>query len=282
MGHDVTNHTHQTAPTQFVEMDGIRFAYRRFGIPRGLPIVLNQHFRGSLDYWDSAVTNGLARTREVILFNNAGIASSSGDVPTSIHEMAANAVSFTQALDIPKVDMLGFSIGGLVAQEIVLQKPSLLRKLILVSTGLRGADMSLSKAAAVFGASYDSPEDLWLAIHFTTSATSRVAGHAFLRRMTERMDRDPEVSEHAALRQREAINRYLASAEDTPTYLERIALPVLIIQGGDDIMMPASNAFALQRNMPNAQLILYPDANHAPIYRHPELFVRHASIFLDS
>jgi len=277
----VTDHTHQTAPTQFVETDGIRFAYRRFGNPRGLPIVLNQHFRGTLDYWDPAVTNGLARTREVILFNNAGIASSSGETPTSIEQMARDALSFIQALDLPKVDILGFSIGGLVAQEIVLQKPSLVRKLILVSAGLRGADMSLSKAAGVFGASYDLPEDLWLAIHFTASAASRIAGHAFLRRMTERMDRDPEVSEQAALRQREAINRYLASAEDTPTYLGRFALPALIVQGGDDIMMPASNAFALQRNMPNAQLILYPDANHAPIYRHPELFVRHANIFLD-
>lgn len=277
----MTDHTHQTAPTQFVETDGIRFAYRRFGNPRGLPIVLNQHFRGTLDYWDPAVTNGLARTREVILFNNAGIASSSGETPTSIEQMARDALSFIQALDLPKVDILGFSIGGLVAQEIVLQKPSLVRKLILVSAGLRGADMSLSKAAGVFGASYDLPEDLWLAIHFTASAASRIAGHAFLRRMTERMDRDPEVSEQAALRQREAINRYLASAEDTPTYLGRFALPALIVQGGDDIMMPASNAFALQRNMPNAQLILYPDANHAPIYRHPELFVRHANIFLD-
>ena len=113
-------HTHQTAPTQFVEANGIRFAYRRFGKSGGVPLVFNQHFTGTMDHWDPAVTDGLARDREVILFNNAGISSSSGEVPTTFEEMAANAAAFIKALGLKQVDVLGFSIGGCVAQEMTL------------------------------------------------------------------------------------------------------------------------------------------------------------------
>src|SRR3978361_353229 len=105
-------HTHQTAPTQFVEANGIRFAYRRFGKAGGVPIVLNQHFTGTMDYWDPAVTDGLAQGREVILFDNAGVAGTSGETPASFQEMAAHAVSFIRALGLETVDVLGFSIGG--------------------------------------------------------------------------------------------------------------------------------------------------------------------------
>jgi pimeloyl-ACP methyl ester carboxylesterase len=131
----MAQHNHQTAPTQFVEAKGIRFAYRRFGKTGGMPLVFNQHFRGTMDYWDPAVTDGLARNREVILFNNAGVSSSSGQVPTTIQEMGANAIAFIKALGPSKVDVLGFSIGGMVAQEIVAQAPDRVRRLILVGTG---------------------------------------------------------------------------------------------------------------------------------------------------
>src|SRR5271155_2395883 len=134
----MTQHNHQTAPTQFVEANGIRFAYRRFGKPGSAPLVFNQHFRGTMDYWDPAVTDGLARDREVILFNNAGVSSSSGKVPTTFEQMGTNAVAFSRALGLNKADVLGFSIGGMVAQEITLQAPDLVRKLILVGTGPRG------------------------------------------------------------------------------------------------------------------------------------------------
>src|SRR6202023_348890 len=137
-GATIMIHTHHTAPTQFVEANGIRFAYRRFGKASGIPLVFNQHFTGTMDHWDPAVTDGLAKEREVILFNNAGVASSSGQVPTSIEGMAANAIAFIGALGLPKVDVLGFSIGGLVAQEIAGQAPRLVRKLVLVGTGPRG------------------------------------------------------------------------------------------------------------------------------------------------
>src|SRR5213594_3308097 len=137
-GATIMIHTHQTAPTQFVEANGIRFAYRRFGNAAGVPLVFNQHFTGTMDHWDPAVTDGLARDREVILFNNAGVSSSSGDVPITFEEMGANAIAFIKALGLKEVDVLGFSIGGFVAQEITLQAPELVRRLVLVGTGPRG------------------------------------------------------------------------------------------------------------------------------------------------
>jgi pimeloyl-ACP methyl ester carboxylesterase len=153
-------HTHQTAPTQFVEANGIRFAYRRFGKSGGVPLVFNQHFTGTMDHWDPAVTDGFAKDREVILFNNAGVSSSSGEVPTSIEGMAANAIAFIEALGLSKVDVLGFSIGGFVAQEIAGQAPGLVRKLILVGTGPRGGEGMANltpEAQQIFGASYRPP-----------------------------------------------------------------------------------------------------------------------------
>src|SRR3982074_3286729 len=134
----MNQHSHQTAPTQFVEAKGIRFAYRRFGNAAGVPIVFNQHYIGTMDYWDPAVTDGLARGRGGILFNNAGVSSSSGEVPTTFEQMGTNAVAFIKALGLKRVDVLGFSIGGMVAQEITLQAPDLVRRLILVGTGPRG------------------------------------------------------------------------------------------------------------------------------------------------
>src|SRR6185369_13406225 len=189
----MSTHTHQTAPTQFVEAGGIRFAYRRFGKTGGVPLVFNQHYTGTMDYWDPAVTDGLAAYREVILFNNAGVSSSSGEVPESIDEM-------------------GFSIGGMVTQEIAVQAPDLVRRLILVGTGMRGgvgiAPMT-DAAAAIFGATYDPPENLWLAVHFAPSATSQAAGRAFLKRKHLRqVGRDPEVSPQVAPAQIAALGKY--------------------------------------------------------------------------
>ena len=181
MGNEaVAKATHQTAPTQFVEANGIRFAYRRFGNPRGVPLVFSPHYTGTMDYWDPAVTDGLAKNREVILFNNAGVSSSSGQVPTSVQEMAANAIAFIKALGLTKVDFLGWSIGGLIAQEIIPQAGDFVRRLILVGTGPRGADMSTSKIPEVFAGVYDPPEHIWLAsllaVRFKPGRRSRLSG----------------------------------------------------------------------------------------------------------
>jgi pimeloyl-ACP methyl ester carboxylesterase len=278
----MARYTHQNAQTQFVDANGIRFAYRRFGKPNGVPLVFNQHFRGTMDYWDPAVTDGLAKNRDVILFNNAGISSSSGRVPTSVQEMGANAIVFIMALGLNKVDVLGFSIGGMVAQEITAQAPNLVRRLILVGTGPRGADTSTSRSAEIFGATYDPPEHLWLAVHFSPSASSRAAGMAFLKRKLLRQDRDPEVSEEAAAVQREALSKYYAPAERALDYLQDMSQPTLIVQGSNDVIVPTVNSYILQQNMPNAQLTLYPDANHGSFFQYPELFVSQADQFLTS
>jgi pimeloyl-ACP methyl ester carboxylesterase len=277
----MSKHTHDTAPTQFTEANGVRFGYRRFGKSQGVPIVLNQHFRGTMDYWDPAVTDGLAQTREVILFDNAGIGSSSGEVPASFPAMGANAIAFIRALGLSTVDVLGFSIGGMVAQEIVLQAPDLARKLILVGTGPRGADMATSRSAEIFAGTYDPPEHLWLAVHFSPSAAGRAAGLAFLERKLRRKDRDPEVSGDAAARQRAALGDYIAGGESAQGHLQDICLPTLVVQGSKDVIIATINSYVLQQKLPNAQLIIYPDANHGSFYQYPDLFVKHATLFLD-
>ena len=136
----MSTYTSLTAPTQFVEANGIRFAYRRFGKPGTMPLVLNQHFIGNLDNWDPAVLDGLAREREVIIFNNAGVASSTGAVSQTFAGMAKNAVAFIEALALNQLDLFGFSIGGMVAQQITLDRPDLVRRLILVGTAPRHHD----------------------------------------------------------------------------------------------------------------------------------------------
>jgi len=280
-----TSLTHETAPTQFVEANGIRFAYRRWGKANGQPpLVFNQHYTGTLDHWDPAVTNGLARGREVILFNNAGVASSSGEVPASFEEMGANAIAFIRALGLTQVDLLGFSIGGMVAQEIALQGQALVRKLILVGTGPRGAYMAASQSTAIFSASYDPAEHLWLKVHFSPSEASQAAGMAFLDRKLRRKDRDPQVSAQAVAAQGEAIGKYIAyAAEDGYIdYLKDIRQPTLVVQGSNDVIIPTFNSYVLEQNLPNAQLILYPDANHGSFYQYPALFVAHAELFLNA
>ena len=149
-----------TAPTKFVEANRIRFAYRRFGKQGGIPIVFNQHFTGNLDNWDPAVTDDIATEREVILFNNAGLASSSGKVPTTFAGMAKSAEAFIDALGLKQVDILGFSIGGMVAQQIALNSPGLVRKLVLVGTAPRNHDAGngeghiTPETQKAFGATY--------------------------------------------------------------------------------------------------------------------------------
>ncbi len=279
-------HDHQTAPTQFVEANGIRFAYRRFGKSGGVPLVLNQHFTGTMDHWDPAVTNGLAKDREVILFNNAGVSSSSGEVPTSIEEMAANAIAFIRALGLSKIDVLGFSIGGFVAQEIASHASSLVRKLILVGTGPRGGEGMASltpEAQQIFGATYEEPDHLWLAVHFTKSEASQAAGRDFLKRFRLRKEnRDPEVNEKVALAQLEALGKWGIQFKRSYDYLKTIRQPTLVVNGGKDVIIYSVNSFILQQHLPNAQLILYPDANHGSQYQYPELFVRHVSMFLSA
>src|SRR6266850_3818955 len=258
----VTTHTHQTAPTQFVEANGIRFAYRRFGKAGEVPIVFNQHYTGTMDYWDPAVTDDLARDREVILFSNAGVSSSSGEVPASFEEMGANAIAFIKALGLKQVDVLGFSIGGMVAQEITLQAPNLVRKLILVGTGPRGGQgmAALTQVAQrIFGAAYDTPEHLWLTVLFSPSEAGQAAGLEFLKRKHLRQQgRDPEVNDNVSPAQIEAMDKWGVQQEGSYGYLKTIKQPTLVVNGSNDVIMPTINSFITEQNISNAQLVIYP------------------------
>jgi pimeloyl-ACP methyl ester carboxylesterase len=275
--------TQDTAPTQFVQAGNIRFAYRRFGRPGGPPLVFCNHFMGTLDDHDPALSDAFAADREVILFNNAGVASSSGQVPDSIEAMARDAISFLDALGLEEADLLGHSMGGLVAQEVALARPALARRLVLVGTGPRGGvDVGNTPAwvSELFTRKYERQEDMWLPILFGTSEAAQAAGRAYVERIVARKDRDAPLSDQSILAQRTALGVYGRTKDPSFAHLKGLTMPVLVVNGTTDIVIPTINSYILQQFVPNAELVLYPDANHGAHYQYPERFTGYTREFL--
>jgi pimeloyl-ACP methyl ester carboxylesterase len=280
----MTRFTHNTAPTQYAEGGGTRFAYRRFGIPGRPPLVFFQHFMGTLDDHDPALSDAFATDREVILFDNTGVASSTGTVPDTIEAMARDAITFTDALGLTTIDIVAHSMGGLVAQEVTLARPDLVRRLVLVGTGPRGGEgigALPAWVAELFTRKYEQQEDMWLPILFAPTQSSQAAGRAYVERILTRADRDTPVSGQSIAAQGTALAAYGAAKDPSYAHLKGLGLPVLVVNGTDDIVIPTINSYILQQFLPNAELILYPDANHGSHFQYPGLFARHARMFLD-
>ena len=272
--------TLETAPTRYIEGPRIRFAYRRLGPSTGTPLVLLQHFSGNIDAWDPAVVNALAADRPVIAFDNAGVGRSTGRTPDTVAAMARDAVDFIDLLGLAEVDLLGFSLGGCIAQQIAAEHGRLVRKLILVGTAPKGGEEHLLAVLQEAFSQTDAP-DPRLPLFFTKSSASRSAGLALLKRTKVRKDdRDSDNGSAVTDPQAKALITWCATPDPEHALLHAIRQPTLVASGSHDTMLPASNAYAMFKELSNAQLILYPDSGHGALFQHHETFVSHVRTFL--
>jgi pimeloyl-ACP methyl ester carboxylesterase len=282
------NHaSNTTAPTNFVDTKLKKYAYRRFGEGTGLPLVWLQHFTGTLDNWDPAVTDPLASGREVILFESAGVGRSSGEVPPSIPEMAKHVFAFLDALALRQVDVLGYSLGGMVAQEMALQRPSLVRKMVLVGTAPEGGDDIMHMEKPELKKIVDDPNlngfQKLVKLFFTPSAPSQAAGEAFVARLAQRKhDQEPISGPKVAEAQITAFRAWETVSGERFVKLRKISQPCLVVHGVFDNMIPVRNSYMLSEHLPNAMLLTYPDAAHGSLFQFHESFVRQTSLFLAS
>ena len=281
----MSNYNHNTARTQFIAVNGLRMAYRRFGKKDNLPLVFFQHFTGTLDNWDPIVLDALSAEREIIIFDNRGIAGSEGDPLHTIEEISRDAISFIEAIGLTKVDLFGFSMGSFAAQQVALDRPELVNRIILIGSGPRGGeglDTFLPEVWALFEKEYAQPDELLLDTFFAPTETSQAAGRQFLARIRARkQDRDNPISDKVVPAQLAAISEWGKKREGSFDYLSEITHPVLIVNGKEDIIFPTINSYILQQHLPNAQLILYPDSNHASHYQFHKNFVSQVKLFLN-
>ncbi|MFG6429580.1 alpha/beta fold hydrolase [Roseateles sp. LYH14W] len=279
---DTAAATWKDVPTQSISADGVTYAYRELGRQNGgTPVVLLVHLAAVLDNWDPRIVDGLAARHHVIAFDNRGVGASSGSPANTMEQMADDALSFIKAKGFKQVDLFGFSMGGMIAQEVVLKEPQLVRRMILAGTGPAGGE-GISTVAGV--ANYDliratlTGQDPKQYLFFTRTPAGIDAGKAFLQRLQERTDnRDRDIAVWAYVSQLQALKAW---GEKRPANLSTVKQPVLVANGDDDRMVPTSNSYDLAKRLPNAQLVIYPDAGHGGIFQHHADFVSKALAFL--
>lgn len=272
-------------PDRFVSVDGVRYAYRTIGEnPAAPPLVLFQHFTGTMDDWDSELIEGLARNRRVIVFDNAGVSATSGTTPDNVAAMAASAEKFIDALRLGKIDVLGYSLGGCVAQQVIADRSDLVRKAIIAGSSAKGGDGVKDMPGGLARATKASKETgipLKRILFFSRTPLGLAEGEAFLKRIDNHtVDKENDVSAATVQAQLKAL---VAWGSEAPNFreLETIKQPVLIVNGSNDEMMATINSYAMFKHIPNSHLILYPDSGHGAIFQYRKLFVSQVDAFLD-
>jgi pimeloyl-ACP methyl ester carboxylesterase len=277
------NTTWKNAPTHTVNAGGVRFAYRELGPQTGVPLVFLHHLTAVLDDWDPRIIDGIAAKRHVITFNNRGVGASSGSVPHTIDEMAADAVTFIRALGHEHVDLLGFSLGGGVAQVIALEHPELVRRVILAGTGPAGGggiDEVTKVAVKAYIKAALTLRDPRHYLFFNRNPEGKRTATDYMARLKERTeDRDKRISPLAMRAQLKAIR---AAGLQAPHDLGRIRQPVLVVNGDNDVMVASSHSEDLARRIPGAQLIIYPDSGHGGVFQYHREFVPAVLEFLET
>jgi pimeloyl-ACP methyl ester carboxylesterase len=273
----------QNAPTRTVSAGGVDFAYRELGSKTGVPVIFLTHLAAVLDNWDPRVVDGIAAKHRVITFDNRGVGATTGSTPKTIQAMAEDAVTFIRALGFTKVDLLGFSMGGMIAQVIAQDEPQLVRKMIIAGTGPAGGEgirnvTRLSHLDTIRGLlTLQDPKQF---LFFTRTANGRRAGKEFLARLEERTEnRDKAISLKSYGAQLTAIHRW---GLERPSDLSVIHQPVLVANGESDRMVPTKNSVDLARRLPDSELTIYPDAGHGGIFQFHAQFVEKALEFLES
>ena len=262
----------------------VHYAYRRFGNPGGVPVVLLQHFRGNMDNWDPALLDALASEREVVVFNNVGVASTDGKTPSTVTQMARDAIVFVEALKLEQVDLLGFSLGGLVAQEIALLRPNLVRKLILAGTGPQGGPVMHGWRKDIADKARADQIDAknLLYIMFKHTPTSEAKGMEFLGRFMERKDRDAPSDLATRDAQYDAVVEWGVPDHSKLQRLAAIHQPTLVANGDDDLMYPPQLTHLMGGLIPNAEVKIYPDAGHGFLWQHHKEFAADVNAFLSA
>jgi len=282
-----TTDSNTTAATRLLQGTHATYAYRRLGGGIRRPLLCLQHFTGTLDNWDPAVTDPLASDREIVLFDSAGVGRSTGKVPTTVAGMAMHALDFLDALCVTSCDVLGFSLGGMVAQQMALDRPSSIHRMILVGTAPRGGEdiMHLEKPTLARHLSDPTLEGYAVLqkIFFAPSKSSQAAGSAFIERLARRTeDLDTASGPEVVAAQMAAFRQWEQSTEARFGELEGIHQPALVVNGIHDDMIPVSNSYRLAENLPNAVLLAYPDSGHGSLFQFHDSFTRHAAAFLAS